>query len=220
MIIGLVTRYTLNKKNMETLDERYYVGVVKEVVDPDLYQIKIDIPGVTIGALALPFRGEIDEPMPGNIVLVKSLDPVFGSVYLYSKLKENPFIGFRSRGKICTITEDNIKIGVFDPSTQYDDETVPEITSWITINSAGDVEIEAPGEMKVNVGADKTVTIAGSCNIIVSGSCKVESPDVTVTGGKLTVAGTAGATGQGGFCAIPVCPFSGAPHIGHIISGT
>ena len=37
---------------------------------------------------------------------------------------------------------------------------------------------------------------------------------------QLTVKGTAAPTSQGGFCALPACCLTGAPHIGHVISGT
>lgn len=221
---------------MNTQEGKFYIGTITEIIDPDLYQIKIDIPGVTKEALALPMRGEVDEPQVGNVVLVKSLDPIFQSVYLYSKLKENTYIGFRSRGKMCNITPDYITIGIFDPTAEYLDEEIPEVTSWAKMDKDGNIEIVAEGNVdvkitgnatitiegnkEVKVSGNETVTVEGNQDIKVSGNCTIDSPKVQITGGQLTVNGTASPNGQGAFCGIPVCPFSGAPHIGNMISGT
>ena len=192
---------------MNTQEGKFYIGTITEIIDPDLYQIKIDIPGVTKEALALPMRGEVDEPQVGNVVLVKSLDPIFQSVYLYSKLKENTYIGFRSRGKMCNITPDYITI-----------EIVAE--GNVDVKITGNATITIEGNKEVKVSGNETVTVEGNQDIKVSGNCTIDSPKVQITGGQLTVNGTAAPNGQGAFCGIPVCPFSGAPHIGNMISGT
>lgn len=53
-----------------------------------------------------------------------------------------------------------------------------------------------------------------------NGKMIVTSPDVTITGGKLTIAGTVSPSGSGPLCAITVCPFTTAPHVGNVAQGT
>lgn len=197
---------------MKTIDGNYFIGTITEILDPDLYIVKVDIPGITIGATAYPMRGEIDEPQEGNIVLVRCLDSIYQSYYMFSKLKENSVIGFRSRGKVVNITEEKITVGIFSADTKYKDEEIPNITSWIEISKDGNIDIKGEGTFTLNIDKNAEINVLGSTTLT--------SKDVTITGGSLTISGTASATGEGGFCAIPVCPFTGAPHIGHIISGT
>ena len=89
--------------------ELYYTGTIVEILDKLLYEIKVDIPGVKSGVTAYPMRGEIDEPRVGDFVFLRCLDPVFQSYYLYHKIKENDFIGFRIRGKMVDITPEYIQ---------------------------------------------------------------------------------------------------------------
>ena len=84
-------------------EETFFAGTITEILDPVLYEIKVDIPGVIGGVKAFPIRGEVDEPRVGDFVLLLSLDPVYHSYYLYKKIKENDFIGFRSNGKMVDI---------------------------------------------------------------------------------------------------------------------
>ena len=98
--------------------ELYYSGTIVEIVDKVLYEIKVDIPGLKTGVTAYPMRGEVDEPRVGDFVFLKCLDPVFQSYYLYHKIKENDFIGFRSNGKMVDITPDYIQVAIFNPSDE------------------------------------------------------------------------------------------------------
>lgn len=213
---------------MKTLETEYYLGKIITVDDPDLYKITVDIPGFIKGALAVPGRGEIDEPKIGDIVLLRSIDPVYHSIFIYEKLKENSFIGFRSRGKMINITPEHITVGIFDPETEYTDDEIPEVTSWIKIDSSGNIDINAEGNQTIKITGDInksieggiTIEISGDCNLKCSGNTVVDSPKVQITGGQLTVNGSCSPTGSGGFCGIPVCPFTGAPHVGNTITGT
>lgn len=209
-------------------------GVITEILDPDLYTILVDIPGENTELKAFPKRGEVDEPRVGDVVWLEELDPQFHSYYLYEKLKENNFIGIRARGKIIKFSQEEISIGIIDPGDEswYDDNsgksTTPEPTSYHKLTSSGDQNTSLEGSRKVVVTGDDTLEISGSWNIKVSGSANINisgdatinSPSVTITGGQLTVSGTAAPSGSGPFCGIPVCPFSGAPHVGNIVSGT
>lgn len=221
--------------------DQYFTGTVVEVIDPVLYQIKVDIPGIAIGVPAFPMRGEIDEPRVGDFVLLRSLDPVFKSYYLYQKIKENNFIGFRSNGKMVDITPDYVTVAIYDPGTEYNDsvkdETFrPEPTDWIKLDKEGNLEVNLRADAnititgsssikintdnKVEVGGNSEISVSGNSNINVSGSTKLTCPDVTITGGKLTMKGKSNTDLSGPFNAIPTCPFSGAPHCGSIVSGT
>lgn len=245
---------------MNTPDPTYSLARISKVIDPDRYEVELCIPGVIEGVKAFPMRGEVDEPKPGDLVLCIGLDPVYHSVYFYQCLKENEYIGFRSRGKKVDITKDRIEIGIF-PETQdpeatdapYPENETPESTSWIKIDADGNLDIMAEGNQTVNIMGDSKVNIqgasevtiggeakvditgkatvcvnsdvsldvTGNANISVSGSVKLDSPTVTITGGGTleTKGGSVAPQGVGGFCAIPVCPFSGSPHTGTQITG-
>ena len=258
---------------------QYYTGTIVEVIDPVLYQIKVDIPGIALGVSAFPMRGEIDEPVVGDFVLLRSLDPVFGSYYLYQKIKENDFIGFRSNGKYVDITPDYILLGIFDPTTRTNDlerddngenkndnqEAFfedhgdikhggfrPQPTDWIKLDKDGNLEInlranskiiingednpntvQIVGDNEITIEKNSTITVKGDSSIKVDGSTTLECPEVTVKssskisltgGGILETSDKASCKPNqppklGGFCGIPVCPFSGAPHVGNQISG-
>lgn len=220
----------------------YYLGTITEVLDLDLYKIKLDIPGLSKEAEAYPKRGELDEPRVGDQVLVQDIDPIYHSFYLYSKLKDDSFIGFRSRGKMLQITEDEINITIFDPEEAYeenDGEMPSEIKAYVKITKDGDIDISNSdsdsGKVSINikdeVGADIggafTITVKGdatinSPNVTIEGdsSVKIDSPNVTITGGILNTNGSVAPQGSGPFCALPVCPFTGSPHVGPKVAGT
>lgn len=244
--------------------DQYYTGTVTEIEDPVLYRIKVDIPGMANSVTAFPMRGELDEPVVGDFVLLRSLDPVFNSYFLYQKIKENDFIGFRSNGKVVDITPDYIMVGIFDPSTRKNDfetdgdsdenindnqeaafETHGEIkhggyrpkpTDWFKLDKDGNLEISLRANSTITVNGESSIVVNKNSTIKVDGDCSVtakktilESPEVEINssasikltgGGSLeTGAGTCTPSGSGGFCGIPTCPFTGAPHIGNKIIG-
>ena len=213
----------------------YYLGTVLEVLDPDLYKIKIDLPGLSKEAEAFPMRGELDEPRPGDQVLVRDIDPIYHSFYLYSKLKVDCFIGFRSRGKMIQITEEEINVSIFDPNESYEEnegEIPSEIKAFIKIKKSGDIEIsnmdsdngeimmDLKGTISITAHDNSNIEVSGNSEILVNGSATLDCPNVTIKGGVLNVDGSVGPTGSGPFCAIPVCPLTGAPHIGNKVVGT
>ena len=214
----------------------YYLGTVLKVLDPpDLYKILIDLPGLSKEAEAFPMRGELDEPRPGDQVLVRDVDPIYHSFYLYSKLKDDDFIGFRSRGKMIQMTENELNISIFDPSETYEEnekEIPKKIKSSIKIYNNGDIEVSNmdsdSGKVNLDLKGDITITshgntnieISGNSEIYVNGKATIDSPNVTIKGGILNVKGSATPTGSGPFCSIPICPLTGAPHVGSKVMGT
>lgn len=89
--------------------------------------------------------------------------------------------------------------------------------SSITINGNnsvkidGNSEVEVGGNLSAKVNGNMDVEASGNANIKAGGSAKIDSPSVTITGGKLTVKGSATPDMQGPFCALKNCVFSGAP---------
>ena len=234
--------------------DQYYTGTIVEILDPVLYEISVDIPGMALAVKAFPMRGEIDEPRVGDFVLLRSLDPVFNSYYLYQKIKENDYIGFRSNGKMVDITPDYIKIAIFDPTVEYNDKTNyrPDkegngmVTDWIKLDKDGNLDINLRANSKINIVTDSEIIIGGNSDIKVTGNSTIgvdgdssinvggntdiTCPNVTVSSsGKILLTGggsletgsgaSCSPTSTGGFCGIPVCPFSGAPHVGNSIGG-
>lgn len=217
---------------METPKIDFYLGSVHEVIDRVTYEITADIPGVAQEVKAYPWsRGEMDEPVAGNLIYLIALDPVYHSVYLYMKAKENDFIGIRSNGKMIDITPDYISMGVYETETTSKDGERPDLSkSYCKMDSEGNIEIMATGNEKIEIKGDAEVKVSGNvkvevsgdADIKVSGKTTIDSPEVNITGGKLTTpnGGNAVANGMGGFCGVKNCIFSGVPHISNEISNT
>lgn len=200
------------------MGEKIFTGTITEIIDPVLYQIKVNIPGIATDILAFPMRGEIDEPRVGDFVLLRSLDPVFNSYFLYQRLKENDHIGFRSNGKMVDITPDYITIGIFDPSIDYNDVSQggkyrPEVTDWIKLDKDGNLDInlrtnstikilgnsginitgqsvvEIEDNSTINIAKDSNINVNGNCTMNVTGNATVKSPNITVEGSTVTITG-------------------------------
>lgn len=209
---------------METPRIDFYLGSVHEVIDRVTYEITADIPGVAQEVKAYPWsRGEMDEPVAGNLIYLIALDPVYHSVYLYMKAKENDFIGIRSNGKMIDITPDYISMGVYETDTTSADGERPDLSkSYCKMDSEGNIEIMATGNEKITISGNVDIEISGDANVKVSGNTTIDSPNVNVTGGNLTTSngGSVSPTGNGGFNCLPQCIFSGCIHQGNKISGT
>lgn len=220
----------------------YYLGTVVGIDEEnkELWKITVDIPGVIKSVPALPVRNQLDEPKVGDVVLLRCLDDHFGSLYLWEKLKEDAFIGFRSAGKEVNITPDFITVGIYDIETEYTDDVIPEPTTYVKIDKEGNIEVKAgnelgDGKITIIAAGDISIETEGNTNIKTTGDTKlttenvnveatssatVTSKEVTITGGKLTVKGTAKPEGSGPFCAIPVCAMTGAMQTGYEVNGT
>lgn len=197
------------------MNNNYYLGVVTAVENHELLtkpkeyrEVVVDIPGVMENILAYPKSCELDEPKVGDPVILECLDPIYKSYFTYYKLKENNFLGIRAAGKCISITPETITIGIFDKDTEYKDSEVPEMKTKITIDSDGNIDIQSTGTVSVNSGDSINIKSEGDININGGGN------NVTISNATLkTKGGTATATGEGGFCGIPICPFTGAPHV-------
>ena len=247
--IGTITYVENDPLGLLTKDKLYHEAVVA-------------VPGVFENVLAFPARTNLDEPKVGDLVVVCSWDPTFNSYCTYEKLKENDFVGFRAHGKMVQINHEKIVVGVFDESTEYKDDDVPDVSkiAHLEMDKDGNIEVHAAKNITVRGDADCTITIKGNntvtingnnnvkidgnsnleiggnleakvsgnmeadvkgnMSVDVKGSTELSCPDVTVTGGMMTVGGMASPNGNGGWCAIPVCPLNGMVHRGDSLAGT
>lgn len=84
----------------------------------------------------------------------------------------------------------------------------------------GNSEIEVGGNLNAKVSGNMEADVKGNMSVDVKGSTELSCPDVTVTGGMMTAGGNAAPNGNGGWCAIPVCPLNGMVHRGDCLAGT
>lgn len=78
-------------------------------------------------------------------------------------------------------------------------------------NDKTEIKIDSEGKIQVVSKGDVSL----ECE-----NATVKSKKVEVTGGQVKIKGSAVANGQGAFCGIPTCIFSGTPHNSDTISGT
>ena len=196
---------------VKTFKPDFYIGTITGLSDlgtKEHHVIIAAIPGIVEDITAFPYGSNLDEPKIGDPVLICNLDPIYNSFYVYQKLKENDFIGFRSSGKMVDITPESITIGIFDKDKEYSDGERPECSSKIVIDKDNNVTLE---------GDNLNITVKSDC--IISGSNITVKGDVNITDGDLTVNGTASPSGFGPFCAIPICPYTGSTHVGNVSKG-
>lgn len=170
----------------------YYLGKIREVIDRVTYEIRVDIDGVVEDKPAFPMRGEVDEPKVGDDVILRNVDPLYGSMYLYSKLKEDEYIGFRSNGKEVTITPESITMRVYKRGDKAEDDDYGSYVAKIVMKEDGTLLIESKS----------TLTVKSPDTVIKGpGILTVENP-VTIPDPK-----------GGPFCAFSVAPPPGTPMV-------
>ena len=199
---------------METPKIDLYLGTIHEVKDRLTYEVTVDIPGVAKEVRAYPYsRGEMDEPVAGNLVYLLSVDPVYHSFYLYTKAKENDFIGIRSNGKVIDIKPDSLTIGVYDTSSTSKDDTRPNPSkSFLKMDESGNIEINATGNEKVTISGNAEISISGDANIKVSGTTNIDGATLNINSGTINMNSKVPSPGSGPLNCIPNCIFSGSPH--------
>ena len=193
----------------------FYLGVVADIVEKDdikktYHQIKADIPGVICGVNAFPLRGDCDEPKKGDPIILLGLDPDYNSYYLYWKLKENDFTGFRAYGKEISIEEGKLVIRSYSEGDYKDDEHEPgEENSRIELDDQGKITIISKSDTKIEVRGDAKIESFGKAD--------VKGPDIQISAGDIGI-GTLKVvsqgvipTGTGPFLATNVTPPQGSP---------
>lgn len=87
-----------------------------------------------------------------------------------------------------------------------------EVQAVLSLLNDGKVKLETPEKVSVTTETDIEVSASQKMTL--------KAQQMELTGGMLKCKGTATPSGQGPFCAIPVCPFTGAPQCGTDVSGT
>ena len=195
----------------------YYIGVVVAVSKDDddrlknekeWHEILVDIPGIIQKVPAFPFRDELDEPKINDKVLVLDVDPLYHSYFLYRKVKEDGFIGFRSSGKMVSITPDEIVIGVFGPDDndeypEYKEDEIPNCDpkddgsgdgfAYIKLTKTGDIDIKTKGKSTINIAGDDgsvvTIKKASEVNIEDESTVNIKKASTVNCDDKVTVNG-------------------------------
>lgn len=149
--------------NNSGVQANFYLGIVKE--HKENFQITADIPGIALDVEAFPLRGDCDEPKPGDPVILLGLDPEYNSYFLYWKLKENDFTGFRAYGKEISIEEDALVIRSYSGENTDDSEKEPS-------GENSSIRLDKDGNIKINV--------SGDAEIVVKNEAKIEAKTATV----------------------------------------
>ena len=81
-----------NRKNLAKTSSKPGKTITLNMFNINDLLVLVDVPGYGEKLPAVPLsRGEMDEPVVGNLVIIMSLDQVYHSVNFYTKLKENTF---------------------------------------------------------------------------------------------------------------------------------
>lgn len=187
--IGTITYVENDPLGLLTKDKLYHEAVVA-------------VPGVFENVLAFPARTNLDEPKVGDLVVVCSWDPTFNSYCTYEKLKENDFVGFRAHGKMVQINHEKIVVGVFDESTEYKDDDVPDVSklAHLEMDKEGNITVHAAKDITVNGDSNCTITIKGNSKISVEGNSDIEVKGnaTTKVSGNVELKGNQNITIDGG----------------------
>lgn len=204
----------------------YYIGLVVAVSKDDddrlknekeWHEVLVDIPGIVQKVPAFPFRDELDEPKLNDKVLVLDVDPLYHSYFLYRKVKEDGFIGFRSSGKMVSITPDDITIGVFGPDDndeypEYKEDEIPDCDpkddgsgdgfAYIKLTKTGDIDIKTKGKSTINIAGDDgsvvTIKKASEVNIEDKSTVNIKKASTVNCDDKVTINGKGGIELNGG----------------------
>ena len=208
------------------VEAQIYLGIVSKILGDTEeerleFRIEADIPGVIKGINAFPRRDVLDEPKVGDPVILMSLDPEYNSYYLYWKLKENDFTGFRACGKEFSITPDHILIEVYDKKTweKPDDRKYTdgeEITNEKQ-ELISSIEMKDSGEIVIKNKANTVITIKESGDVEINtashnADLELAGGTCTIHNGTLALGSLATTDGMGqGFVNVPVWGYPGSP---------
>lgn len=230
----------------ESLSHRYGIWAIVSAVHSDSVSVDVTLEtGFSVKYIPVASRewfndsgenvsGERDLPTVGSRVFIfmpdKRIETGFVLCSGYNPLSAKGEAALSESGKEnerLYILPGNWK-RVYDYITGDFTETSPDELIKVTVKPADTVEILA-FDTKITAAKDDSLTIeAFDCTIIIKDGdvslvgkkVTLSGTDVVLTGGKLTTAGSASPSGSGPYCGIPVCPFTGAPHVGNIVMGT
>ncbi len=90
----------------------------------------------------------------------------------------------------------------------------------LSLLNDGKVKLKTPEEIKLSTKKSIKTEADGNIEVASKKEMTLKAQKTMLTGGQLECNGTAAPSGSGPFCAIQVCPFSGAPQCGTQVSGT
>jgi hypothetical protein len=93
------------------------------------------------------------------------------------------------------------------------------VKTTIKINENGNISVETDGDVNLQCGGNAEVVAEGDVSVEAKQNATLKSQNTKLTGGIVEVGGTVTPTGQGAFCGIPYCPYTGAPQTGNQSSG-
>jgi len=113
---------------------------------------------------------------------------------------------------------DKCKVKIFDTEIVIREGSVTLKPKDTTIEVDGDAILKASGNISIEAEGNAEVKTSGNVAIEATGNAEVSAAQVEIKGNVVQVDGTAVATGSGGFCGIPNCLFTGAPHVTNVIT--
>ena len=124
-----------------------------------------------------------------------------------------------------------VKVGVVETEAFEEGDDTPDIDDLEETGNAAFTEYSKDkilhivktkdGNITIKQSAENIEVTAKNATITISaeGNITLSAKQVEVKGGSFISKGKANLDGNGGFCGIPVCPFTGATHTGSTIKG-
>lgn len=100
-----------------------------------------------------------------------------------------------------------------------------KVVAKIHLKNDGSMEFSGDKDIDLTVKGAMSVTIEGDSEIVTKGKATIQGENVLVKGkvkiegDTCELGGTVAPTGNGAFCGLPFCAFSGAPQSGNISTG-
>lgn len=195
----------------------FMFGHVTSVEDDHKFIIKFTTENYIEDAIAYPID-TFDEPNVGDPVWIIQIETVFGYSFMWKKLRLFDYTRLKLLESKIIIHHDHILVQAGGGDGDPDGKSYVRLNNdgTIIVKSMNSVTVETP-EMHVK-GTTKIDIETPDYDLKGKDTIDIEGGNITVTGKSFkTKAGTCTPTGSGGFCAIPVCPLSGAVHISNEI---
>lgn len=173
---------------------------------------------ISIGVTEVENFVETDDGLDKDYFELEKTQNATNTTYTAMSIVDNVTSEKDSEGYREEKTAEHKTITVKDTTITIDGENV-------TIETSGKVEFKIGGttithqDGKVDVKTDNVKLESTNCELK-GNNVKVEGANVTITGGNLKTQGMSSTDLNGPFNAVKVCPFSGAPHCGSVVSGT
>lgn len=173
---------------------------VTKIVDPNKFIIEFSAKEVIEpSCIAYPLD-TFDEVAVGEEILVIGIESVNGYSYLWKKIRLYDYTRIKNQDSEIDIMDTGINITCNNGNKLF-------------IKSNGDITVKADKNVSVSIEGTCKLQVKGSVDVKVDGAATIDAKSIKLP------AGTVSPTGKGPFNAIPVCPFTGAPHSGNVLVG-